>query len=278
MADEEYRISINLPALEFALSLNIQRVSHFVAAALGGQLASLTEPLRGQGSVVAYRYSPPIPWNAEQAASEFQSWILLSSFRDLSETLTHFLGSVQSIAATALLQELQAEAGHITPAQWRELVVNRESQFEKANLPDKLRFLVEQSRLEIPSEVKEHVQSLYSVRNCLVHRLGIVQEGDLRGATVLRAAWLCMKPYIVTTEGSEPLTIPYLIKSPGHVELRRELSSKTFSLGDRIEFSPEEFHDIAYGAFLCGAMTIQALEKRLRTSGIPMSDPVSPSV
>jgi hypothetical protein len=277
VVDDAYRLSINLPALEFALSLSIQRVSHFVAAALSGHVSSLTEPLYGQGSVVAYQYSPPIAWSVEEAASEFRTWILLSGFRDLAETITHFLGSVQSISTTALLQELQAEAGHITPAQWQELVVNRESRFEKANLPDKLRLLVEQCRLEIPSDVKTHVQSLYSVRNCLVHRSGVVQETDVGGESTLRATWLCLRPYIVTADGEEPLVIPHLVKSPGHVAVRREVSSKDFAIGERIVFSSEEFHDIAHGAFLSGAMTIQALERRLRAAGIPMSDAVPPS-
>ena len=277
MAEETYHLSINLPALEHALSLNIQRVSRFVATALAGPQSYLTDPLMGQGSVVAYQYSPAISWASDEAATEFRSWVLLNGFRDLAETVTHFLSSIQSLSTTALLQEVQAQAGHITPQQWRDLVVTRESQFEKANLPDKLRLLVQQCRLDMPSEVVDCIRSLYNVRNCLVHRSGIVQDVDLRGEPQLRASWLVLRPYVVTEDGAQPLVMPHRMEKAGYINIRRELTWRDFGLGQRIMISSEDFHDIAHGLFITGALVVKSLEQRMRSAGIPMSDPLAPS-
>jgi hypothetical protein len=193
------------------------------------------------------------------------------------EVMTHFLGSVQSISTTATLQETQANAGHITPDQWQEFVLKGERRFEKANLPDKLRLLTTAYGLVIPADAITHIQSLNGVRNCLVHRAGLVQEADVGDDQILRAAWLRLKPYVVTEDGEEPLAFPYYMKKPGHVLLRQELSVKMFHLRERVAFTIEEFHDIAHGGFLAGKTVIHALEQRLRQAGIPMSDPPAQS-
>jgi hypothetical protein len=274
---EVYRLSINLPAFEFRLAQNIQRIAHCVAAGSAAPSGPLVQPLQLHGEVIAYEFAPPVVWSEVDAVAEYQLWILLNGFRELAELMTHFLSSIHSVAATATLQELQAIHGHLTPAQWQEVVIVGERHFEKANLPDKLRLLTSDDGLMLGDEAMTHIKSLYAVRNCLVHRGGLVQKTDVKNAGGLHASWLTMRPYVATGKQEAPLRLPHVMSGPGHVVIKSELSSKEFPLGSRIVFTAPEFNDIAYGTFMVGKMAVAALEQRLRDSGIRMSNPDAPS-
>jgi hypothetical protein len=50
LPEQALQVSINLPALEFKLSLNIQRISHFVAAGLASSPSTLTEPFKAKAA------------------------------------------------------------------------------------------------------------------------------------------------------------------------------------------------------------------------------------
>lgn len=188
MSVQTHGISINLRALEVKLSLNIQRVSHFVLAALGASREVLHSPLVANGRVVGFGYSPHLRWSRDEADQEYDNWILQTGFRDLAEVTIPFLQVVQSLSATALLKELQDANEQITPAQWREIVVDGERRFEKANLPDKLTTLQNAYGLDFPADCLTQILSIARARSCLVHRGGVVQTADVDEAGVLRVS------------------------------------------------------------------------------------------
>lgn len=268
MTESVIHLSIDLRALSDALTVHVQRVSRFVGAALAGSSGPLLDPLRVRGRAMDYVYQPSLAWSAEIAQQEFDAWILLGAFRDLAEATTAFLGSVHSLAAIPVLHVLQVRGGHITPQQWQQHVLESEKRFEKANLPDKLRLLSTEHALDIPNSARTHIASLYRVRNCLVHRGGIVQLPDVDASGRLVASWLALNPFLVSSTGEQPLRPGLDVEAGSRIEIRHELNSKVFPLGGRVLFSAEEFHEIAYGFSLLGKEVAQTLEQRMRAVGI----------
>jgi hypothetical protein len=275
--DETLHLSLNLQALQGTLNRNVQRVSHFVATALIADTASLTEPLQGHGRVVTYSYQPGLQWTEPSAAAEYRIWALLNGFRDLAEVATYFLQSVHSLCIAAKLSELQARKGHVTGADWQDMVVTAENRFEKANLPQKLERLTRDYELRLANDVITQIASLYAVRNCLVHRAGVVQEQDISSNGVLRASWISLVPYVVTEDGEQRLKFPHYMEKAGHIAIKRELIHKDFPTKQCIAFTSEEFHEIAHSLYLVGIDVATALERRLREAGIPVSELVPPS-
>ena len=273
MAEETVKINLNLDALQKALTQHVHRISAFVEAARSATLDALHRPLHVKGQVMAFEYGPAPQWSDEQARLAFDSWVLSSGFRDLAEITTHFLGSVHSVAGMGALNRIQAASGHVTPAEWKSQVIDQETRFEKANLPDKLRLLTEDRDIKIPELAVTHLATLYRVRNCLVHRDGFVQEADLTTDSSLVARWLHLTPYAVWAGGEERLTFPYQTKAETRIDLRLELNTKEFPLRSRVLFDASEFNEIAHGFALFGQLVVAALQAALIEAGIVPAPP-----
>lgn len=171
--------------------------------------------------------------------NHFRSWIIAGGFRELMEHLCLFLDKVFVIVKrmpdgpqTCSLRD-----------------------FAKLGLDKKIRVLA--TNYGITSGFDEAFASLYAVRNCLVHRLGIVGIEDVaQGELILR--FHAPKIFIDTPSGEidihqEP-KYAKPIKCPEGGELKMSpfmLHERRFQAGKVIDLSPHELHQILFFSQQC---------------------------
>ncbi|WP_336810845.1 hypothetical protein [Bosea sp. MMO-172] len=113
--------------------------------------------------------------------------------------------------------------------------------------------------LKLPLIYGAEVQSLQSARNCLEHRNGIVGQGDVDPITqALTISFPRMKVFY-ERDGQELEIMPNAVVDAGEekaevqIYMRRDIATKSFALGERIEFSVPEFIEIAMSCMIFAA-------------------------
>jgi hypothetical protein len=129
------------------------------------------------------------------------------------------------------------------------------------------RLLVKQPSAELLGRMK-WLEGIYRVRNCLAHRLGVVEMEDVRprGASLeqtqdtdkLTAVWL--RP-VVFVNGVEITALPH--QGGGHVEIRFVEYERTWNIGDQVEVTPTDCQAIAMSLSLLANRLLADLEGEL---------------
>jgi hypothetical protein len=99
-------------------------------------------------------------------------------------------------------------------------------------------------------DLVEEIRSINRIRNCMVHRDGVVQEKDLKdsssGKLILK--WISIKNY--TIRNGERIALDYRTREHGiliqNMEVELVRNEKQFKLNDKIEINLNEFNEISY--------------------------------
>ena len=172
----------------------------------------------------------------DKAKSKFQEWCLRNSFRDSVETIIVFLEECHLVCA--LLDS--RENCRINVEDYNQIVSEKQKRFHKLNFPDKIEFL--RKIFSISSSLEEHVLSLNKVRNCLVHRSGIVGQQDLNADNELIAKFREIQFIALTPDKTNErvITGPTIMNEGEHLAVRSQDCEKHFGLGQKIDFTPLE--------------------------------------
>lgn len=98
---------------------------------------------------------------------------------------------------------------------------------------------------------REWFASLDRVRNCLVHRAGLVGDLDVNNRGVLEASW--RKTSMIDPEGHVVTALPFKTETGGEFRFEITEQTRSWKKGERIKLSVQDCHDMAYtlGEF-CG--------------------------
>ena len=108
-----------------------------------------------------------------EAKNIFHRWCLKNSFKDCVENLNIFLDECHLVCELLAFRKND----QIIAEDFNRIVGPNKKKYNKEGLPKKIKILRE--NFDVSSQFEEHVMSLNNVRNCLVHRGGIVQQEDL---------------------------------------------------------------------------------------------------
>jgi hypothetical protein len=112
---------------------------------------------------------------------------------------------------------------------------------------------------------------LVDVRNCLTHRLGVVQLIDVKpaGAAIedtkdtdrLRAIWL--RPKVLL--GDREITLPYLHEGPDGAQLSIGFDEyqREWAIGDKIEITPDDCQAISFSLSFLGNHLLADFEREV---------------
>jgi hypothetical protein len=127
----------------------------------------------------------------------------------------------------------------------KEEAKHRHGRFQRLGLPAKFKLL--ETQFEIKTELRGHVESINAVRNCLVHRLGVVRADDVDddGVLVLKLRRYRLHVVDPKTETSTPAVFGVRY---GDMKAQSVFddSLRTFSIGEHIHFNPEELFDCTH--------------------------------
>jgi len=201
----------------------------------------------------------------EETRAVFRAWVLGNGLRDCVDA---FGPSLEWARKICFLWTREGEvsvnengtlhlSAFITGKEWNEQLLREGAEFEFWPLRKKLGFLKESYGLNLPA-TSESILSISYARNCLTHRRGIVGTEDLRdnSAKKLVVHWKEMQLTAHGDEGLRVLEPPAEVRGGELVSFGYADVSREFELGDRIEFTPQEYVQLA-STFLLFAFQIQ---------------------
>jgi hypothetical protein len=186
----------------------------------------------------------------------FKLWTLQKGFEDLIKGVN--LTLIEAYFYTSLVakrndmktfQDLQDE-----------IVQLRKSAF-KQHLPELLAKV--KPGLSDTLLYETDIVSLNKVRNCLVHRNGLVTEKDITDETTkqLKVEYSRMKMFYVTDGVEKEIEKFTLITGGSSIQMKMVKESFIFNLGDRVKFDFRQFNSLLTTCWLFGTDLTQKLPK-----------------
>jgi hypothetical protein len=270
--EPQVRVSINLSALQGTFFVQLQRLLDILAVSLAG--------LERVDDVAYAGFSPFFTLAPAQnerltrssAVAEAQRWYLCTVVRDAIEFTHAFLEECRLVCA---FFSLIARGTPIMGADYHRIVGAEAQKFHGLGLPDKLKRLRED--FSVASELETHVLSINTMRNCLVHRLGIVADRDVDANGELAILWRSIDLVAQSPDGTHEIVLnkDTIIEAGWTVIVRVTDKRKVFRKGERIELSYEEITH-TFSSLMSFATTLgQSIEGYGKRIGIRLPDPQS---
>lgn len=262
------RITINLDApfgqLQRALMRSIDLTSFGLTAALEPTEAPVLPDVLFQ-----LKLGKRLP--LEQLPSEFKTWTLAHGLRDSIEALEPFLEEVWKICWALRVQPGGPRPQEELPALLGDLE-RAKVEFQVLPVAKKLSKILEEYPSLLTSSWKRAIYSIIGLRNCLVHRRGIVGEPDCRGKGAMAVNWQEMELLIRYEDGSsEPAVKGTVTKMDGWVALKRSWKEKTFPLGAEVQLDTQDFAEIVLTLYSAAMYMRNVFLKVLEDRGIDVS-------
>jgi hypothetical protein len=201
---------------------------------------------------------------------EFRLWIEAGGFRELVET---FIGYIDRVHHTCLVMKAVHEKAPLSA------VEDTQAKFAEQGFPNKLNVL--KQRFRVPPSNTNHLLALGKARNCLVHRLGIVGDEDLKEDTALRVSWLGADFFIEEPNGNRvPFTqdsLPIYLPDGGTVCLQMVDRVRPFAVGEKVLLSTRDLAEICWFYEREARSILQGVINYAKALGISPSVPEQPA-
>ncbi len=203
-----------------------------------------------QASGIRIQVGQPIQDLNEQKRT-FRTWLLKKGFEDLAKAFNlcaieayHLFQLYKLNGQTILLQELEEEIKRI-----------KKDALSQNNFPS----LLDDKLPTANMTYKEPVKSMNRVRNCLVHRNGVVtEEKDIndKANKVLRLSYYSLQTVRIDENGKETDRL----ENTG-IGLMAKPKDKLFQIGERIELSESEFRGCLFTCQTFGIELTEVIKK-----------------
>ncbi len=190
----------------------------------------------------------------------YKEWLLKKGFSDLMEGIKYSLAEANYFISLCNM----AENGHIktTFKAIKQSIAKNRKESLKMHLPELLsevnKYLIE------PLSFGNEIISLNQVRNCLVHRKGMVSDMDLNNKvnSLLKAQWVRLKLFYILGEEEIELTKGHIVKvENANILHKLEKQEKSFSLGEHITFSYQDYNELLVTCYQFGYDLVSKLPK-----------------
>jgi hypothetical protein len=216
----------------------------------------------------------------EKLPTESGIWTLGNGLRDMIEALEPFLEEVWKVSGA-----LKAHAGESGGPKTQDEIFGILQDLDKGHagfqgypVTKKLALLLKEEPSLLSREEKIAFFSIIALRNCLVHRRGIVGAKDCEGKDALSVTWLETRVLIEYQDGSrEPLYAGMVTEREGMAILKRSWKETAFRLGDQVRFDTQDFADIALTLFFGALHMRDTFLEKVKTLGIQVEPPKQPA-
>lgn len=252
-------IKINLDGLLSNLSIQLQNLTDILKFSKVATGFVQEKDFNEYSEFIYFQVAPNHILDFGKARDMFHQWCLRNSFRDCVENLSLFLEECYLVCD--LLASRKNDL--IAVKDFQRVVGPSKRKFHKEGLPKKIQILREKFGASSPLE--EHVLSLNTVRNCLVHRGGIVRAEDLNTEKLLVAKFRELQFIVMSPDKTEtaPINGPVVVEGGHHVGIRTNEFEKHFELGQKIDFSPKEHLRTVFTFYVLAVDLYKAISENL---------------
>ncbi|MFA4973483.1 MAG: hypothetical protein WC683_12765 [bacterium] len=183
-----------------------------------------------------------------EVKAKFAQWCMITSFEDAINYIHHLLD--EAFTVCEILKSRQVDS--LSTRLFMRILNKLRPDFHTFGLPKKLERL--RDGYGVNSAMEEHILSFNRVRNCLVHRLGIVGAQDVRAGSTLVAKFRQMQFVATNPTQDQEIIIdgPITLYDGWTIGVRFIDDQKEFRLGERIIFTEKEHFSAIFTFFLFG--------------------------
>lgn len=246
MKSEKKTIQFNLNYPFNTFSFELQKISDLVIASINS-FNNYQGPYYPESLELFYF----LPWaqeriSEEQIPNEFRIYVIRSGIRDALEVFFLYLCYIDTLCESMKLKEDYVKFGNNRRIDFGQVF----REFEKKHFPSKINELEKNYGFDI--WYKEELLSINQLRNCLVHRLGMVSSKDCNDSNCLKLKYLSFQ--LVYEENGELIELKFGPKYRG-TELNKILPKtklkinnleKEFKINSIIVLDKKDFFDIVF--------------------------------
>lgn len=137
----------------------------------------------------------------EQKIASFE-WVIRKAFEDFINGLTKSLKEANKIIKTLILSEKPKYS--MTKEEIENGLRKINAEIESLHFPKLIEFI--ENYIGHPLPFREEIISINQIRNCLVHRDGLVSVKDVNNNNELELKWISLKWYTKINEVSTEIT------------------------------------------------------------------------
>lgn len=194
--------------------------------------------------------------------SDFRLWIVICGFRELVDHLCVFVDRLYKVS-TLIKRTYEAKDY---------------AKFERLGLDAKIDKL--KAATGISCTHGDALSSFYPIRNCLVHRLGIVGDKDVEKNATLDFFYLRMASIFQLESGGvieipdifAPDSPPFTTPESGMLALKFDLRKISFRKGDVVTLSPRTLTEALFFADLCVTAYAKEAIEFARANGVQFKE------
>jgi hypothetical protein len=229
------QVSINLGALQSSSLRRLQQLTDVLKFARAAAAALTPDDFDQHLDFFNLRPSANTALGFDQAREASETWVVLHILRDAIDVIQAFLEDVHRCCAL-----YQLVKKHSVTSQDFQLFDAAADAFHSLGLPVKIKRLRDMFGVE--SDFDQHIVSLNTARNCLVHRLGTVGESDVDSNGELRIKWAEIRLQARALDGSTVKAIdrPTQFDEGWTVELVIGPKEKVYGKGDQLHLTYQE--------------------------------------
>lgn len=232
-------ITINREDLLFPLAKTLTECSNAVFIGLAS-LEDLKEiPNHIDGEEELRKHKPHgFDISFEERKKMYRDWLVKKGVEDIIKAVNNMLVEVCGIFDTndKLKSPMPFEEA-------KKIIYTTDNIRSKTPLPGLLNLI--KDYLTAPLIYENEISSINAVRNCLVHRDGIVRKEDIKGdEQVLELKWIYHRFYNIDNGKSAELEMFSLIRLNSKIEIKEEKKVIKFKLNDKIEITYQLFNDL----------------------------------
>lgn len=264
--DQNNTVEISLDEIVELLKLGVRRTAAFMGMGVNAALDPEFKKVSLPKSVSNIHLLPEAlsEGSIQNIKNEFKVWIEAAGLRELCESIEGYLTAIYRCAFLFRA----SEGGRISSG----TVIELPPEFERKGLRVKLKIL--QDEFGVAPSHPEHLASLWSARNCLTHRRGVVGDNDLDVSGQLTIKWLGFDAIYIDNKGNEfPIrhdSLPLHTGEGGHVGIRVAERIRSFERGSRVGFSAHDLAELCWFTLSQSDGIIKTLMDYGSSKGIPI--------
>jgi hypothetical protein len=249
-------IKINLNAVLGQLQNELQTICYMVTAGLSSSSQLTEQSFQPLSTGIQLSPAQNLPLDLEKGRRAYRRWIVSSGVRDAVESVSRFLETIRAVLAVWSLGRKQTPGEAVWGEDWNHTMYREASQFHRRGLPDKIAFLTKQYGLSFDADSIALLLSINQVRNCLVHRAGVVSKLDVDEDSTLKLRWLRLTTIVSDSSGEREVELPVVVQPGGKAVLRSHPDIREYKLGEIIELDAVDFNNVAWTLLTFGNLGI----------------------
>lgn len=180
----------------------------------------------------------PAPETEEKRREQCTHWVLNKGIEDIAAAVR------SSLEEALLFISVGKLSGNVqTFGEFEGAVLDIRHRAQALNFPGLLKEV--EAGLSADLTMKDEMKSLQRVRNCLVHRRGIVGVTDCDEGTTELVVKLPYLRFAADIDGQlEDLTFGTPLIKDTMIVVKLEVRERRFALGSQVQFSKQEFNEI----------------------------------